>query len=92
MKINEILSDEEIEDCIDGSSNITMIREIIDRTQKDQLLDATLFAGWFSDEVSNFIDAEEDSEEWFEADENNYAWGLSIAENINDLLMKKWID
>ena len=88
MNINDLLSDEDIEECIDGSSDIGMIREIITLSQNDEFVDVESFADVFSYKISGFIDTEEGTEEWIEANENNWAWGFSIAENINNLLMQ----
>lgn len=90
MKINDILSDEELEECIEGSSNITMIRDIIERTQKETLLDVESFSEWFAYGVEGYIEAEEGTEEWEECNENNREWGECIAENINEMVVEKW--
>ena len=62
FKINDLISDEEIEECIDGLSDIKMIREIISVTQLDNLVDIEDFADMFSYKIRNFIDVEID--EW----------------------------
>jgi hypothetical protein len=92
FKINDLISDEEIEECIDGSSDIKMIREIISVTQLDNLVDIEDFADMFSYKIRNFIDVEieDDEEAYDEAYMNNWEWGSSIAENINTLLINKW--
>ncbi|NDB81238.1 MAG: hypothetical protein EB127_00590 [Alphaproteobacteria bacterium] len=90
IKINSILSDEEIENCIDGSSSIKLIRQIIENTQEDNMIDVDDFADTFATELEDFIGEYEDTEEWKEAWDNNWEWGLSIAEAINDLLVDKW--
>jgi len=90
MKINDILSDDDIYECIDGNSDIKMIREVIDMTQKDNLVDEESFADVFSFNIRNFIDEEIDSDEYDEAYTNNWEWGRSIAESINNLLVSKW--
>lgn len=94
MKINDLLSDEEIENCIDGSSDLRMIREIIEVSQLDNLLDIEDFADMFAYRIRGFIDVtfEEDEEAYDEAYMNNWEWGTSIAENINLLLVDKWTD
>lgn len=94
MKINDLLSDEEIEHCIDGSSDLRMIREIIEVSQLDNLLDVEDFADMFAYKIRGFIDVtfEEDEEAYDEAYMNNWEWGTSIAENINLLLVDKWTD
>ena len=93
MKINELLSDEEIESCIDGSSDIRMIREIIDVSQLDNLLDIEDVADMFAYKIRGFIEItfEEDEDAYDEAYMNNWEWGTAIAENINLLLVDKWI-
>ena len=92
MKINDLLSDEEIENCIDGSSDLRMIREIIEVSQLDNLLDIEDFADMFAYQIRGFIEvsAEEDEDAYDEAYMNNWEWGTSIAENINLLLVDKW--
>jgi len=94
MKITDILSDEDIEGCIEGSSNVGMIRNIIDTVQypTDTLLNMNTFSERFAYEISGFIDAEEGSTEYKEAYQNNVEWGRTIAENINELLVEKWND
>jgi len=55
------LSDDELEDCIDGSSNLDMIRDILTKHKvvNDQgYVDAENFADWFAIGVEGYIDAE----------------------------------
>lgn len=89
MRTIESLTDDEIEDCIDGSSNIEMIRVILTKpgvlTSKG-LISSGVFADWFSEAISMYIDAEEDTDEYTEAFDNNWDWGYNIADNINYLL------
>ncbi len=83
------LSDEEIEDCIEGSSNIEMIRDIMTKAyvvQDNGFVDEETFANWFATGIEGYIDADPDTEEFDEAWVVNYDWGLNIAANINDLL------
>ena len=85
------LTDEEIEECIDGSSDVDMIREIMTMEDVYDQEDSTHlheenFATRFAYAIEGFIDADEDTPEWQEAWDNNYEWALSIAENINDKL------
>ena len=84
------LTDEEIEECIEGSSDVSMIREIIsmeDVYDEDSThLHEENFATRFAYAIEGFIDADEDTPEWDKAWDNNYDWGLNIAENINELL------
>jgi len=85
------LTDEEIEECIDGSSNVDMIREIMTMEDVYDEEDSTHlheenFATRFAYAIEGFIDADQGTPEFDEAWNNNYEWALSIAENINDLL------
>ena len=92
MNINEILTDEEIEDCIDGSSNIQLLRSIIELTQQETLVDVGSFGDVFAYEIRGFIDADPETEEWDRANDINREWGETIAENINDLITSKFTD
>lgn len=89
------LDDEEIEDCIDGSSNIDMIRDILTKhgvVGDDGYIDPEIFADWFSTGIQGYIDAEEDSDEWTEANETNWSWGYDIADNINSYISDNFKD
>lgn len=55
MKINDILSDEEIENLIDGSSDIAMIRRLIEKTQYKNLIDDEDFADQFSFQIVDLL-------------------------------------
>ena len=90
MKSVHDLDDDEIEGCIDGTTNIDMIREIFTKhgvLGGDGYIDPEIFADWFAMGIEGFIDAEEDSDEWTEANDHNWTWGYDIADNINMLLM-----
>lgn len=83
------LTDEELEDCVDGSSNIEMIRDILTRqgvVDEQGWVDPEIFADWFAKGIEGFIDAEQDSEEWVAAFDNNWNWGYDIADNINSVI------
>ena len=85
------LTDEEIEECIEGSSNVDMIREIMTMEDVYDEEDSTHlheenFATRFAYAIEGFIDADQGTPEYDEAWDNNYEWALNIAENINDLL------
>ena len=84
-------TDEEIEECIDGSSDVDMIREIMTMEDVYDEEDSTHlheenFATRFAYAIEGFIDADQGTPEFDEAWDNNYEWALSIAENINELL------
>ena len=51
VKANDILSDDEIEQCIKGSSNINLIRNLIEISQDRNraILDEIKFAAHYSD-------------------------------------------
>lgn len=83
------ISDEELEDCFDGSTDIEMVREIVSKClDKDGFVNIEEFGHYFARAIEGFIDADEteDPDAWEEAWENNYEWGQTIAENINDSL------
>ena len=83
------LTNEELEDCVDGSSNIEMIRDILTRqgvVDEQGWVDPEIFADWFAKGIEGFIDAEQDSEEWVAAFDNNWNWGYDIADNINSVI------
>lgn len=82
------LSDEELEDCVDGSTNITMLRDILTKVNvvgEDGFVNVESFASWFAYGLEGYIAADEDEEpdEWQEAYDSNEQWGRDIAENIN---------
>jgi hypothetical protein len=82
------LSDEELEDCVDGSTNITMLRDILTKVNvvaEDGVVNVEAFASWFAYGLESYIAADEDEEpdEWQEAYDSNEQWGRDIAENIN---------
>lgn len=81
------LSDYEIEDCIDGSSDVNLIRKIaIEWTMSDGFIDTDEFGHEFAMSISGFIDADEGTEVYDEAWSNNVEWGETIAENLNQAL------
>lgn len=83
------LTNEEIEDCIDGSSNVEMIRDILTKpgvVGSDGFVDPEAFADWFSQAISGYIDAEMNSDAWIEANDNNWTWAYDIADNINSFI------
>lgn len=83
------LDDDELEDCVDGSTSVDLIREILRKpvvVDEDGYVDPESFAQWFSYGIEGFIAADPDTDEWEEANENNYEWGYDIACNINNYL------
>ena len=92
MNINEQITDDELEDCFEGSTSIDLVREILIKPGvviESGIVDEESFAEWFAYGIEGFIDAEENTDEWTEAWDNNFDWGMSIASNINDLLEEK---
>lgn len=83
------LTNDELEDCFDGSTSVAMVREILEKpgvVTLEGYVDLERFAEWFSYGIEGFIDADEGTAEYDEAWNNNYFWGESIAENINEYL------
>ena len=91
VRINDIIDDEDLAWCIDGCTDLNMIRRIIDITQQETLVDVHMFAEQFAKNIEGFIDAEEGTSEWREAYENNFDWGIGIADSINDYIYDKWM-
>lgn len=87
------LSDDDLEECIDGSTNIDMIREILEKEftmADDGRVIPGNFADWFAYAIEGFIDVDEDEDPaaWEDAWENNYDWGIDIAIAINEKLQE----
>jgi len=86
MKNVHELTDKELEECVDGSTNLTMLKDILTRhgvVGNDGYLDPEIFANWFAQGIEAYIEAEADSDEWNEANDVNWTWGYDIADNIN---------
>ncbi len=84
------LSDEQIESCFDGSSNVDLVRDLFEENYHSDLnvVDETAFGEAFADAIQGFIgvDQNEEPEEWKQAYAINQEWGESIAQNVNELL------
>ena len=83
------ISDDELEDCYDGTTNNNMVRRLVKECLEDNgLINVEDFGHYFAREIEGFIaaDEEEEPDEWEEAWGNNCTWGETIAENINDAL------
>lgn len=93
MKDILTLTDEELEECFDGSSSVEMVREILAKPgvidEDSELIDCESFAQWFAYGIEGYIDADEDTPEWQEAWDNNFNWGFDIADNINDYVQEE---
>lgn len=94
ISIND-LTNEDLESCIDGSTNLEMVRNILTKhgvVDHEGWIDPEIFADWFAHGIEGFIDAEVDSDEWTEANDNNWNWGYDIADNINSLISDNFKD
>lgn len=89
------LTDDELEECIDGSTNIDMIRDILTKhgvVDGDGYIDPEIFADWFAQGIQGYIDAERDSDDWVEANDTNWNWGYDIGDNINSYISDNFKD
>ena len=89
MKDARTLTDEELEDCVDGSTNIDMLRDILTKhgvVDEQGWIDPEIFADWFAAGVEGYISAEPDTDEWQEAYDTNWNWGYDIGDNINSYI------
>lgn len=88
MKNIITLTDDELEDCFDGSSSVSMVREILEKegVVVNSMIDVDQFAQWFAYGVEGFIDKDPTSAAWQEAWRSNYECGNNIAENINNFV------
>ena len=83
------LTNQELEDCINGTTDLDMVRDIFTKAgvvNIDGFLDEERFADWFAYNIENFITADEGTAEYDEAWDTNYNWGFTIAENINNYI------
>jgi len=81
------LSDEEIESCFNGSTNLELVKQLLqENLAPDGWIWSMDFGCEFADAIEGFIDAEPGTDEWQEAWDNNAEWGESIADSVNELL------
>ena len=95
MKNVKELTDEELEDCVDGTTNIDMLRDILTKhgvVDEQGWIDPEIFADWFAHGVEGYISAEPDTDEWQEAYDNNWTWGYDIGDNINSYISDNFKD
>lgn len=97
MNIKDVknLTDDEIESCIEGSSNIEMIRDILTKhgvVDLEGYVDPEVFADWFAQGIEGYIDAKMNSDEWIESNDTNWNWGYDIGDNINSLISNNFKD
>ena len=89
MKSAYDLTDEELEDCVDGTTNIDMLRDILTENgvvDEQGWIDPEIFADWFAHGVEGYISAEPDTDEWQAAYDTNWTWGYDIGDNINSYI------
>lgn len=89
MPLLKTLSDEELENCINGSFSIKVIREILSKhgvVDLEGYVDPEIFADWFAQSLEDMIGEYEDTPEWTEAYDNNWNWGYDIGDNINSAM------
>lgn len=85
------LTDEQLEDCVDGTTNIRLLRQIMQMPgimNEEGYIDPDAFSEIFARELEDFIGEDEDSEAWQEINDNNLNWGFDIADNINMLKIR----
>ena len=95
MKSAHELTDDELEDCVDGSTNISMLREILTKhgvVDLEGYIDPEIFADWFSIGLAGYITEDVDSAEWAEANDTNWNWGYDIADNVNSYISDNFRD
>lgn len=84
------LSDDQIESCFNGSSNVDLVRDLFEENYSSDLkiVDEKAFGEAFAEAIQGFIGADEveEPEEWKEAYAINQEWGESMAQSVNELL------
>ena len=90
FKTIDSLTDDQIENCFEGSSDVNMVRRIAKKCiDENGYVDVEDFSQMFAEHIEGFISAEEETDEWNEAWFENRNWGEIIAENINEILALK---
>ena len=95
MKDARTLTDEELEGCVNGTTNIAMLRDILTKhgvVDEQGWIDPEIFADWFAAGVEGYISAEPDTDEWQEAYDTNWNWGYDIGDNINSYISDNFKD
>jgi hypothetical protein len=91
MKNILTLTDSDIESAIPGHSDIALIRRIIANTIVNitniDMIDEDAFADEFANAIQSFITEEPDTVEYEDAWNENWHFGLEIAQSINDLII-----
>lgn len=87
LKTIDNLTDDQIENCFEGSSDVNMVRRLAKKClDENGYVDVEDFSEKFAEKLEGFINEDEDSYEWNEAWIENRNWGEIIAENINEIL------
>ena len=89
------LTDEEIEGCMAGTTTTKLIKFVFGQPsviQKKGYINPDVFGDVFAYELAGFIGADEGTEEWLEAFNNNFLWGVNIAENLNEILEPQHVE
>lgn len=89
MKTIAELTDDDIEGCVNGSSDIKMIRSILlipGIIDEEGFIRCNKFAEAFALKIEGFIGEDEESVQWQEVWDNNFCWGFDIAEDLNYVL------
>ena len=97
VKIKNVhdLTDEELEDCVNGSFHIKTLREILTKhgvVDLEGWVDPEVFADWFAQSLEDMISEYEDTPEWQEAYDNNWNWGYDVGDNINSYISDNFKD
>lgn len=81
------LTDDQIENCFEGSSDVNMVRKIAKKCiDENGYVDVEDFSQAFAESIEGFISEEEGSDEWDDVWYENRNWGEIIAENINEIM------
>ena len=83
------LTDDEIESCFDGSTNLELVKRLLqENLAPDGWVWSIDFGMEFAEAIEGFIDVDRnvDPVEWAHYWDNNAEWGERIADNVNDLL------
>lgn len=90
MKTLDNITDDELEVCVEGSTNLTMLRDLLEQCLMDGLVHEDDFTDVFAMELEKHLDTNLPGPEYIEAYDVNWEWGMRIAENVNDLLRDEW--
>lgn len=69
--------------------DLLLIKDILSKPNVIDMygwVDLEMFADWFSQGLEGYISAEEGTDEWTQAFDNNWNWGYDIGDLINGLL------